>query len=334
MDPIAFISSNGSQILKTVLWIIIGIIALKQIVIIPQGRFGVVTRLGQFHRVLRAGMNFKCPFIDRVAITGTLQNLSDELEFEAISLDQATVTLDIVVVSALADDGDESVKRAAYAFDSSDDFKTAFHGLVESTIRGLVAKTQQQNVLGLRSEINDFVTGQIQFRLAEWGHQLIDLQVREITFNEEITTAMNAVVASLNKIASATNEGAALLIEKTKEAEAQGAAIKIAAMAEAEASRLRGIGAAAFREEVSKGMASSAELLEKYKLDVSLIAFSMWIEGVKHVAEHGTGNMIMFDGSAEGLNRTMRQTVAALKLMQTERDMQPDAIYTTTPAKA
>jgi prepilin-type processing-associated H-X9-DG protein len=122
--------------------------------------------------------------------------------------------------------------------------------------------------------------------------------------------SMAQVVASNNLKAAAENEGQALLITRTKAAEAEGNAIKISAEAEREAAMLRGMGVAAFREEVAKGMAQSAKVMGDAKLDSSLILFSMWTEAIKHFAEQGKGNVIFLDGSVEGMDKSMKQMMS------------------------
>ena len=123
---------------------------------------------------------------------------------------------------------------------------------------------------------------------------------------------MSKVVASNNLKAAAENEGQALLITKTKSAEAEGNAIKISAEAEREAAKLRGEGIALFREEVAKGMSSSAEELRKANLDTNFILFSMWTEAIKNFAEYGKGNVIFLDGSTQGMEKTMREFQALM----------------------
>ncbi|HRK59192.1 MAG TPA: SPFH domain-containing protein, partial [Candidatus Kapabacteria bacterium] len=122
--------------------------------------------------------------------------------------------------------------------------------------------------------------------------------------------SMAKVVASQNLKAAAENEGQALLITKTKQAEAEGNAIKIAAAAEREAQQLRGQGITLFREEAAKGISVAAKEMTDAGLDSSLILFQMWTEALKHVAENGKGNVIFLDGSPEGMDKTMKQMMA------------------------
>jgi len=146
--------------------------------------------------------------------------------------------------------------------------------------------------------------------LEEWGYHLIDLQLNDITFDEEVMRSMAKVVASNNLKAAAENEGQALLITRTKAAEAEGNFIKISATAEKEAAQMRGQGIALFREEVARGMAEAAKQMQESNLDTSLILFSMWTEAVKNFAEQGNGNIIFLDGSVEGMDKTMKQMLA------------------------
>lgn len=151
---------------------------------------------------------------------------------------------------------------------------------------------------------------QIDVQLESWGYHLIDLQINDISFDEEIIRSMSRVVASNNLKAAAENEGQALLITKTKAAEAEGNFIKISAQAEKQAAQLRGQGVALFREEVAKGMASAAKEMEFAKLDASFILFSMWTESIKHFAENGKGNTIFLDGSIDKMHRTVQELMS------------------------
>jgi regulator of protease activity HflC (stomatin/prohibitin superfamily) len=154
------------------------------------------------------------------------------------------------------------------------------------------------------------VKEQIDKQLESWGYHLIDLQINDISFDEEIMKSMARVVSSNNLKAAAENEGQALLITKTKSAEAEGNAIKISAEAEKQAAQLRGQGVALFREEVAKGMAMAAKEMEDAKLDASFILFSMWTESLKHFAEQGKGNTIFLDGSVDNMQRTMQELMS------------------------
>ena len=208
------------------------------------------------------------------------------------------------------DDNEETVKKAAFKFINDANFMQSLIRTVEGSVRGYVATRKQAEILGLRRDIVHDVKEQLDHVLEEWGYHLIDLQLNDINFDEEITRSMAKVVASNNLKAAAENEGQALLITKTKGAEADGNAIRISAEAEKTAAQLRGQGVALFRQEVAKGMAEAAKEMEEAKLDSSILLFAMWTEAIKNFATDGKGNVIFLDGSTEGMDKTMRQLMA------------------------
>jgi regulator of protease activity HflC (stomatin/prohibitin superfamily) len=285
-------------------------------VTIPQGSIGVITIFGKYRRIIGPGLNMKIPFIEAIYKRVSIQNRSVELEFQAITIDQANVYFKAMLLYAVVNTNEESIKSVAFKFIDDRNLMQALVRTIEGTIRGFVATKKQSEVLSLRKEIVEDVKGQIDQTLETWGYHLIDLQLNDITFDEAIIKSMAQVVASSNLKAAAENEGQALLITKTKAAEADGNAIKIAAEAERLAAQLRGQGVALFREEVAKGMSQAAKEMEQANLDTSVILFSMWTEAIKNFAEYGKGNVIFLDGSSDNMQKTMHEMMAMNNLMK------------------
>ena len=281
---------------------------------VNQGTIAVVTVFGKYQRLLRPGLNFLIPFIEQIFRTVSIQNKSIEIEFQAITQDQANVHFKTLILYAVVDEAEDNVKKAAFKFVNDANFMQSLIRSVEGSIRGYVASRKQSEILSLRREIVHDVKEQLDHVLEEWGYHLIDLQLNDITFDEEITRSMAKVVASNNLKAAAENEGQALLITKTKSAEAEGNAIKISAEAEKIAAQLRGQGVALFRQEVARGMAEAAKEMEDAKLDSSILMFAMWTEAIKNFATDGKGNVIFLDGSTEGLQKTMKEMMALQNL--------------------
>jgi regulator of protease activity HflC (stomatin/prohibitin superfamily) len=240
----------------------------------------------------------------------SIQNKSVELQFQAITLDQANVNFKAMLLYAVYNQDEESIKNVAFKFVDERSLMQALIRTIEGSIRAFVATKRQSEILGLRGEIILHVKEQIDVQLESWGYHLIDLQINDISFDEEIMKSMARVVSSNNLKAAAENEGQALLITKTKAAEAEGNSIQIQAQAEKLAAQLRGQGVALFRSEVAKGMANAAKEMEDAKLDASFILFSMWTESIKHFAENGKGNTIFLDGSVDKMQRTMQELMS------------------------
>ena len=289
---------------------------------INQGYIGVITMFGRYQRIVRPGLRIKIPLIEQLYKKISIQNRSVELEFQAVTQDQANVYFKSMLLYAVQNADEETIKKVAFKFFANRDLMQALIRTIEGNIRSFVATKKQAEVLGLRREIVEYVKVEIDHTLEEWGYHLMDLQINDITFDKAIMDSMSKVVASNNLKAAAENEGQALLITKTKGAEAEGNAIKIAAEAEREAARLRGQGVALFRQEVARGMTEAAEQMKQANLDTNVILFSMWTEAIKNFAEYGRGNVIFLDGSSEGMEKTMKQ-IQALMVKPAGTDHKP-----------
>lgn len=302
------------SIVMIVLLVCAALLVFGAFVTVQQGTLAVITIFGKFQRILRPGLNFKIPVIETIYKRISVQNRSVELEFKAVTMDQANVNFTAMLLYAVVNSDEETIKNVAFKFVDERNFMQALVRSVEGSVRAFVAIKKQAEVLILRREIVEAVKGQLDKTLEEWGYHLIDLQLNDITFDEEVMRSMAKVVASNNLRSAAENEGQALLITRTKAAEAEGNFIKISAQAEKDASQLKGQGIALFRQEVAKGMAGAAKEMEEANLDASLILFSMWTEAVKNFAQEGKGNVIFLDGSIEGMQKTMKEMMALNQL--------------------
>lgn len=306
------------ELLANYWWLLLALfIIFSGLVTVNQATIAVVTMFGKYQRILRPGLSFKIPVLEQIYKRISVQNRSVELEFQAVTYDQANVYFKSMLLYAVMNADEETIKKVAFKFISDKDLMQALVRTIEGNIRSYVATKRQAEILALRKDLVESVKGEVDHVLEDWGYHLLDLQINDITFDKAIMESMSKVVASNNLKAAAENEGQALLITKTKAAEADGNAIKIAAEAEREAARLRGQGVALFREEVARGMSQAAEQMKQANLDTNVILFSMWTEAVKNFAEYGKGNMLFLDGSPDGMQRSMNQIMGMMK-MQTE----------------
>jgi regulator of protease activity HflC (stomatin/prohibitin superfamily) len=301
------------EILLLVIFVLAMLLMFTLFVTVKQGNIAVVTVFGKYRRIMRPGLNVRIPLIEVILTRISIQNRSVELEFQATTIDQANVNFKAMLLFAVLNQQEETIKNVAFKFMDEDSFSTALTRTIEGSIRGFVATKKQSEILALRTEIVLEVKKELDHTLEDWGYHLLDLQLNDIAFDETIMKSMAKVVASNNLKAAAENEGQALLITKTKAAEAEGNAIKISAEAEKVAAQMRGQGVALFREEVAKGMSQAAKEMQNAHLDSSFILFSMWTESLRHFAEEGKGNVIFLDGSTDSMKRTMQEMMALSK---------------------
>jgi regulator of protease activity HflC (stomatin/prohibitin superfamily) len=182
---------------------------------VNQGTVAVITRFGKYVGIKRPGLRFKIPLIDQIYKRVSIQNRSVELEFQAVTIDQANVYFKSMLLYSVQNENEETIQKVAFKFISDKDLMQALVRTIEGNIRAFVATKKQSEILGLRRDIVEFVKEHVDASLEDWGYHLQDLQINDITFDQAIIESMSKVVASNNLKAAAENEGQALLITKT-----------------------------------------------------------------------------------------------------------------------
>ena len=85
-------------------------------VTVQQGTIGVITVFGKYRRVLTPGLNFKVPFIEMIFKRISIQNRSVELEFQATTIDQANVYFKAMLLYAVFNQNEDTIKNVAFKF--------------------------------------------------------------------------------------------------------------------------------------------------------------------------------------------------------------------------
>jgi regulator of protease activity HflC (stomatin/prohibitin superfamily) len=272
---------------------------------IPQATVGVITLFGKYHRVMREGLNFKMPW-EKLSYRLSLQNRALQLEFQAITQDQANVKFATMVLYAVAGSDEDAIKKAVFSFATPQEFQLALQRTIDGSIRQFVATTKQSDILGMRAEIVDHTKKNLDEVVLNWGYVVRDIQITDMTFDKEIIDSMARVVSSKNLLAAASNEGAALLVKRTKDAEAEAAYKTIGAEAEKKASALRGEGLALFRKNIASGMKDAADSLKAAGVTAEFLLFLEYTDALKYVADHGQGKVIFMDNGASSAARVMQ----------------------------
>src|SRR5450432_4098516 len=166
-------------------WVLpILIIFFSGLVTVSQGYIDVVTMFGKYRRILQPGLNFKIPLLEQIQKRISIQNRSVELEFQAVTIDQANVYFKSMLLYSVQNQEEETIKKVAFVFISERDLMQALTRTIEGSIRAFVATKRQAEILGQRKDIVDYVKDQIDQTLERWGYHLQDLQVNDITFDK------------------------------------------------------------------------------------------------------------------------------------------------------
>ena len=120
---------------------------------VNQGTVAVTTIFGKYRRTLRPGLNVVVPFIEKIFRRISVQNRAVELQFQAITFDQANVYFTAMMVYGAISESEDTVKNIAFKFVSEKDFLTALVRSVEGSTRGFVATKRQAEILMPRGGI-------------------------------------------------------------------------------------------------------------------------------------------------------------------------------------
>ncbi len=157
--------------LLVVLFIILLVIS-GSFVTVKQGTIAVITVFGKYRRILTPGLNFKLPFIENIYSRISIQNRSVELEFQAVTFDQANVYFKAMLLYSVLNQSEESIINVAFKFVDERNLMQALIRTVEGSIRAFVATKRQAEVLVLRRDIVEHVKEQLDQILENWGYHM------------------------------------------------------------------------------------------------------------------------------------------------------------------
>jgi len=145
---------NG-QITTVILIFVVLIILFSSFVTVKQGTIAVITIFGKYRRILTPGLNFKIPLIENIYSKISIQNRSVELEFQAVTFDQANVYFKAMLLYSVLDQQEETIKNVAFKFVDERNLMQALIRTVEGSIRAFEATKLQSKYLIVRRYILD-----------------------------------------------------------------------------------------------------------------------------------------------------------------------------------
>ena len=224
----------GSTIFLLILVVVAVVFAVKGLQIVPQANVRIVERLGKYSRTLKPGINFIIPFIEIVlrpdistydkAITASggsnsqmrylssskgdvplAEIIMDPPSIDAISKDNALVYPDSIVFFRIVDP-----VKAVYEIEN---LGLALFKLIETTLRQQIGVMNADQIITGRESIGNAVKQALEEASGTWGVVITRVELEEIRFDEEVTTALSAQRA-------AELEGRALVATQEREREA------------------------------------------------------------------------------------------------------------------
>ncbi len=246
----------------------------------------VITRFGKFARVAEPGLNWKVPFIDRVAGRVSLRVNQIKLTMETKTQDNVFVTIPISVQTRVKAD---SVYDAFYRLA---DPVTQIQSYVEQVILGHVPGMTLDEVFASQSSIAAAVKKELDVDMAGFGYEIVNVLVTDIVPDEKVKAAMNDINAAQREQVAASARGEAEKILVVKKAEA-----------EAESKALQGQGIANQRKAIIEGLQGSIEGFQKVVGGTStsevmqLVLVTQYFDTLKSISENDKTHTLFLNHS-------------------------------------
>ena len=162
-----------SLILTVLLILFVLTMLAKTVRVIPQGRAGIVERLGKFRAVLKPGLHIVIPVIDRVLPLIDLREQVVSFPSQSvITEDNLVVGIDTVVYFQVTDP-----QAATYEITN---YIRAVDELTSATLRNVVGGLNLEQTLTSRDQINAELRGVLDSTTGRWGLRVSRVDIKEI----------------------------------------------------------------------------------------------------------------------------------------------------------
>ncbi len=157
--------------------------ALGSAKLINEGNEALVERLGRYHRKLRPGMNFIVPLIDSIVMEDTTrEQILDIKPQNVITADNVYIEVDGVIFWRIND-----MEKSFYRID---DIQVALGNLIQVELRANLAERTFEQVIASRTEVNQALLKTVNLTAADWGVQIIRVDIQSITPPESVQKSM------------------------------------------------------------------------------------------------------------------------------------------------
>jgi regulator of protease activity HflC (stomatin/prohibitin superfamily) len=167
--------------MEPIIFIVVVLIAyaLGSAKLINQGNEALVERLGRYHRKLKPGLNFIVPLIDQIVMEDTTrEQFLDIKPQNVITQDNIYVEVDAIVYWQIRD-----IEKSFYAIE---DLQGALIQVTTTTLREIVAQNTLEQTNVSRAEMHSAIIDQLNDITADWGVEILRLDLQRITLPESV----------------------------------------------------------------------------------------------------------------------------------------------------
>ncbi|HEX7352258.1 SPFH domain-containing protein [Brachybacterium sp.] len=271
----------------------------------------IVERFGKFRRVAQAGLNFKTPFIDNTTKPVSLRVQQLEVNIESKTKDNVFVTVPVAVQYRIRE---EQVVDAYYKLSNPE---AQIRSYVFDTVRSALSGLELDQAFESKDDIARSVENTLSERMREFGFNIINTLVQDISPDQRVRDSMNSINAAQRDRVAAQSLAEADKIKRVTQAEA-----------EAESKRLQGEGVAAQRKAIALGIAEQYEMLRKVGIENSaeqLLLMTQYFDTMQDVARNSRSNVLYLPSNPGAVGSMGDEIRTAMLQSQAAQEASRDA---------
>ncbi len=282
-----------------IFFLLVLLIVILGFFVVKQQTTAIVERFGKFLSIRQSGLQFKIPFIDKIAGRVSLKIQQLDVIVETKTKDDVFVQLKISVQFQILR---EKVYDAFYKLQNPHDQITAY---IFDTVRAEVPKMKLDDVFEKKDDIAQAIQRELKESMLDYGYDIVKALVTDIDPDSQVKEAMNRINAAEREKLAAQFEGDAqriLIVERAK--------------AEAESKRLQGQGIADQRREIAKGLEESVDVLNKAGINSqeasALIVITQHYDTLQSIGSDTNSNLILLPNNPNAASSMLNDMVTSL----------------------
>jgi len=137
---------------------------------------GLIERLGKYYKFAKPGFHWIIPFIDKIYIVNTTEQMVDAQPQEIITNDNLNASVDAQVYFKVIET-EESVKSSQY---NVNDYKRQIVNLARTTLRNVIGTPTLISANSERGKINSELHNALRNETSTWGIVIVRTELKEI----------------------------------------------------------------------------------------------------------------------------------------------------------
>ncbi|MBK2019783.1 SPFH domain-containing protein [Francisella philomiragia] len=287
--------------------VIISIFLLAfSISIVETQSVNIIERFGKFVRIQRAGLNFRIPFIERIAGRVSLRVQQLDIVAETKTKDNVFVHMKVSVQFLVEE------SKAVDAFYKLTNARAQMESYVFDVIRSSLPRMSLDESFENKDAIALDIKKELSEEMSTYGYTIIKSLVVDINPEENVKRSMNEINAAQRQLEATKAKAEAEKLIKIKEAEGQKESMKLLGEGIAEQRKAIARGLRVSIEDVKEGTGGniSSEYIS------SLVMMYQYLDTLENMTKSGKSNVIFTPNSPKGFNNLTSEMISALSAVK------------------